>query len=280
MVFLSYNKNTGGVLMRRIKKVTSIFLSVIMAFSAFLVVPLTANATECVQYDYKLLDDGTAEVTGFTFIDYDHHGGEYFCELFLNIPSEIDGYKVTSIGNWFVNNIRISSGESTANYIFLIRNVTLPEGVTRIGNGAFSNCIYIEKMIIPESVISIGDYAFVGCECLKNITIPDSVTSIGRFALGYSSSDESYDLTIAGFNGTTVEQYANENGFTFITLGKFIGDVNGDGVLSIIDATAIQKYLASSVQLIPEQLALADFNGDGVVNVNDATEIQRKLVNK
>ncbi len=58
-----------------------------------------------------------------------------------------------------------------------------------------------------------------------------------------------------------------------------LGDVNGDGTLSIADATTIQKYLASITELTSEQLALADFNGDGVVNVSDATAIQRELVN-
>lgn len=57
-----------------------------------------------------------------------------------------------------------------------------------------------------------------------------------------------------------------------------IGDVNGDGVLSIIDATEIQKHLAGIVELTDSQLDLADVNGDDVVSIMDATDIQKVLV--
>ena len=38
---------------------------------------------------------------------------------------------------------------------------------------------------IPEGVTSIGDGAFRCCESLKSVTIPDSVTSIGNGAFGW-----------------------------------------------------------------------------------------------
>ena len=52
-----------------------------------------------------------------------------------------------------------------------------------------------------------------------------------------------------------------------------LGDVNGDGVVNVKDATAIQKYAAEmTVEL---NLKLADYNKDGYVNVKDATDIQK-----
>ena len=52
-----------------------------------------------------------------------------------------------------------------------------------------------------------------------------------------------------------------------------LGDVNGDGVVNVKDATAIQKYAAEmTVEL---NLKLADYNKDGCVNVKDATDIQK-----
>ena len=53
------------------------------------------------------------------------------------------------------------------------------------------------------------------------------------------------------------------------------GDVNGDGDVTIDDATLVQKYSADLEVLSPEQLAAADVNRDGVVNVVDATMIQK-----
>lgn len=55
------------------------------------------------------------------------------------------------------------------------------------------------------------------------------------------------------------------------------GDVNGDGKLNIRDATAIQKYLAKTLNLDEAALEIADFNQDGKVNVRDATAIQKTI---
>lgn len=259
--------------MRKIKKVTSIFLAVLMVFSAFSALSLTANAAARIKFDYKILEDGTVELTGINYVDDLHHGGEVILEFCLCIPSKIDGYKITSIGKSFIDRIRITNNEGYESYRFLITGVEIAEGITRIDNGAFESGWCLQEVKIPASVTSIGNNAFSGCEKLKSITILDSVTSIGSQA--FESS-----ITIRGFANTAAEQYANENGCNFIALDDSIGDVNCDGVISVGDATILQKNLADTVVLTPKQLSLADVNGDGVVNVNDATEIQRKLVNK
>lgn len=59
---------------------------------------------------------------------------------------------------------------------------------------------------------------------------------------------------------------------------EVIGDVDGNGEISVSDATLIQKYLADLTEFTAEQIKIADVNGDGVVNVHDATAIQLLLV--
>jgi hypothetical protein len=61
-------------------------------------------------------------------------------------------------------------------------NVTIPNGVTSIGEGAFEDCTGLTSITIPNSVTSIGDDAFKWCTSLTSITIPASVTSIGKDA--------------------------------------------------------------------------------------------------
>ena len=53
-----------------------------------------------------------------------------------------------------------------------------------------------------------------------------------------------------------------------------MGDVNSDGVVSVADVTALQKYLVELNDLDDLQTQLADINGDGEVDVRDATLIQ------
>jgi hypothetical protein len=62
------------------------------------------------------------------------------------------------------------------------------------------------------------------------------------------------------------------------TLPSFqLGDVNRDKIISVKDATDIQKHLAKLIELDEEQLLLADYFSDGIVNIKDATKIQRVL---
>ncbi len=56
-----------------------------------------------------------------------------------------------------------------------------------------------------------------------------------------------------------------------------LGDVNGDGKVSISDASLLQKYLAEMVDLDSKALEAADVNGDGKVSISDAGLIQKYL---
>lgn len=68
-------------------------------------------------------------------------------------------------------------------------NVTLPEGITRIGDRAFSKCLF-SYFTIPESVTYIGYGAFGMCDSLKQIVIPQSVTFLDSLAFAYCSNLE------------------------------------------------------------------------------------------
>lgn len=67
-----------------------------------------------------------------------------------------------------------------------------------------------------------------------------------------------------------VKEYASDN-------EGLQGDVNGDGILSIKDATCIQKHIAGINTLSESGLTLADFDKSGDVNIKDATAIQKNI---
>ena len=54
----------------------------------------------------------------------------------------------------------------------------IPEGITRIGWGAFEGCETLISIEIPEEVTDIRSGAFEGCSSLTNIEIPEGVTNI------------------------------------------------------------------------------------------------------
>ena len=68
---------------------------------------------------------------------------------------------------------------------------------------------------------------------------------------------------------------AAENGSASSALIR--GDSNGDGRVTINDATLIQRHLVHLETIPDERLAAADVNGDGFVTVSDATWIQKYL---
>ena len=93
---------------------------------------------------------------------------------------------ITDLSAW----LNISFGGTAANPLEyahnlylndeLVTELVIPEGITEIGDYAFSGCTSITSVIIPEGVKSIGGYyTFSGCSNLTSISIPSSVTSIG-----------------------------------------------------------------------------------------------------
>ena len=107
---------------------------------------------------WRLTDKGTLIINGKGAMkDYDYH---YYNDDDASFPSWVEHIKDISA-------------------------VVIQNGVTSIGNNAFSDCVFLETATIPSSVTSIGDCAFSTCVILKTVTIPGSVTSIGDSAFEY-----------------------------------------------------------------------------------------------
>ena len=94
-------------------------------------------------------------------------------------------YKGTMPANTVINNIRADTVAIVGGAFSWCENltgITIPAGVTFIGDNAFSWCENLTGITIPAGVTFIGDNAFYGCTGLRNVTIPSSVTTIGQEA--------------------------------------------------------------------------------------------------
>ena len=69
-----------------------------------------------------------------------------------------------------------------------IKNISMPDGMTSIGNQAFVECSALTQVTIPSSVTSIGNNAFLQCSALAQVNIPNNVTSIGNQAFAWCSA--------------------------------------------------------------------------------------------
>lgn len=73
-------------------------------------------------------------------------------------------------------------------------NVSVGDGVTKIGNSAFCRCRNLCSITISDSVTSIERYAFSNCDKLIDVVLPETITSIGVSAL--SSCDSLMSMNI------------------------------------------------------------------------------------
>ena len=105
-----------------------------------------------------------------------------------------------------------------------IESIILPDGLTDIGDNAFSDCNSLMNVVIPGSVTSIGANAFRGCSSLTSITIPESVTSIGVNAFCGCSSLTSI---------TIPESVTRIDGWAFSDCSSLMNIAIPEGVTSI-----------------------------------------------
>lgn len=206
-------------------------------------------------YQYRVLEDGTAEITQYT-------GNEKR----VVVPDTLDGYKVTVIGD--DSFMHLSSAES----------IILPEGIRRIGDSAFYQC-YVKNLTIPDGVTEIGKDAFAFVKRVE-FNLPDSITRIEESAFRDCDFTEirlPSNLTYIGdgafFNNKQLRRISIPTGVTAIHQNTF---AKCDSLTTVILPNTVRAiqfsafgqclylervYIPESVTLI-DSLALYDSNPD------------------
>lgn len=120
-----------------------------------------------------------------------------------------------------------------------LEEVVVPEGVTAVFKGAFSECINLKKVSLPSTLESIGESAFSGCEELTSLTLPESMKMIehaafsGCTALAEIKMEEGIEkigpgvftgcekLKIYGKENSYAHKYAVENSLEFSDINTY-----------------------------------------------------------
>ena len=125
--------------------------------------------------EWKLTDEGVLTITGTGEMqDWNDYSSPWYENE--SVKQVIIGDGVTTIGDWAFS------------YCRALTAITIPNSVTTIGDNAFESCSSLTSITIPNSVTTIGDYAFSYCRALTSVIISNSVTTIGErtFANCYS----------------------------------------------------------------------------------------------
>ena len=75
-----------------------------------------------------------------------------------------------------------SIGESAFEKCWNLASVTFPSSLVTIGGSAFSECPNLASVTFQSGLTSIGSMAFFACRSLTNVTFPSSLTEIGNNA--------------------------------------------------------------------------------------------------
>lgn len=153
-------------------------------------------------------------------------------------------------------------------YFTMLREIALPNGLTYIGEEAFTMCRELTEIVIPDTVTHIGKKAFsschklssvtlpkdlkvitegmlYGCAAMKTIVLPDSITAIEKHAFGACNGLESIVLPKGvkeigedAFNGTFL--------MTDITLPEGLTTIGKRALMSIrVPTLLIPKSVTS-----------------------------------
>ncbi len=223
-------------------------LSVILAVALIVLTIPVASALNHKGFICEKNSQGTYTITG--------------CNLFSDesivIPEEINGIKVTAIGQ--------GAFQSKKN----LSSVTIPDSITTIGSMAFYGCPNLFSVFIGEGVTNIGAKAFNSCSSLTSINIKNTQL-LGEYAFMGCKSLESF-ITESALKVIGRSAFEGCESLGFINLGDNLLYIDK---LAFSDCTAITEItFPDTLGYIGERAfkncsSLAEINiGTGELEIN------------
>ncbi len=183
-----------------------------------------------------------------------------------------------------------------------IESVVIADGITSLGSYAFYEYNSLKDVFISKSVISVGSGAFSGCISLTNVYYSGSEEEWNTIEIGSNNTcltDAKVYFNYTGahictFNTLAYVQTEHPHYLVYrCSCGKeqvsnipnklekceicypmetdfILGDANGDGKISAVDARIVLQVTAGILNLPDNQKQNLDINNDGRVSGLDA----------
>lgn len=211
---------------------------------------------------YELLSDDTYAVTGYTNSD----------ATAVEIPATYNGKPVSAVANKaFYMKFQISSvtiaegvttlGDSAFSYA-PVTKITIPDSVTVWGNKVFYKCGNLDTVVLGKGLVVLPDNMFSGCSKLQSVTIPNTVQSIGQSAFEGTALTEltisSPSVTIndkAFKNVSTLEKIVFAEGVETISAKTYCHAFDGCTKLEKVSLPSTATSVSSGIWYSMENLA-------------------------
>lgn len=130
-----------------------------------------------------------------------------------------------------------------------IQKIVIEEGVTGIGQNAFSDCIAAESITIADSVTDIRYHAFSHCQRLQSLKLPKNLKTIGEYAFSqcglYSEGIDKIDIP-DGTESIGMEAFSYCTNLTSVTLPdtiQYVGVRAFDGTKWFDDKREQEQFI-------------------------------------
>ncbi|MBR4692862.1 MAG: leucine-rich repeat protein, partial [Oscillospiraceae bacterium] len=132
---------------------------------------------------------------------------------------------VTRIGNYAFSDLRS------------LQEISIPRSTARLGAHCIDNCSALASLTIPEGVTALEEYAVHSCRNLASLTLPDSLTSVGAY--GLANNDALTHLRIpAGVRALPTGCFGNSGSLRSVELPDTLTSI---GVEAFLSCTALES---------------------------------------
>ncbi len=191
----------------------------------------------------------------------------------------IIGDDMGGLGSWaFLNCTALKTVKIGDGILYNENGYEYNLGLFCIDPNAFSGCTNLTTVVIGANMQIINENAFKQCNKIKTLEchaiVPPRLYNTNTFT---STCYQNANLFVPR---ESIEAYQTDeywSNFTHIYAMESIGDVNGDGRLSVGDVTALISSVLSD-ETSSLEAALVDVNGDGIINVSDVTALINRLL--